>query len=147
MKLYRSIGDEEFFSLLHGDSIEGRYCNFKKNENVLDKEDIGSVVCFFVDKIRWKDAKHTFFLEVEIPDEELIFGTGIYYAAKSLGKTKTWTGRNGHCKYEFKEAYAKKYNVSNIKAIYFGNRFANWFREETLFPWINKNNITILEQI
>lgn len=144
MRVYRSIGDSELQKLMNEEIIEGKYCSFKPSENIIKTNDLKSAVCFFTERFRWKDAEHKIFLEVEIPDKELSFGIGIYYAAKNLMKTKTWSGRRGSTRYELNEAYTKEYDSSNVRAIYFGDRYANWFQEKVL-EWAKKYGILVLE--
>lgn len=148
MKLYRSIGDEEFVTLLQGRDIIGKYHSFNEREHIIktnNAESLGNVVCFFTERIAWKDRYHKIFIEIEIPNEKLYFGTGIYYAAKSLEKTKIWSGRRGNIRYEFQEAYVEKYNSSNVRAIFVGNRYADWYIKKYVLPWAKKNGIIVLE--
>ena len=149
MKLYRSIGTKELDILMAGKEVNGQYNSFNFREHIIktnDAERLENIVCFFTDRIRWKDAEHYVFLEAEISDKELTFGIGIYHAAKSLAKTNTWSGRWGNTRYEFQEAYINKYDESNITAIYIGDKYADWYVEKYIVPWTKKNGIILLEK-
>lgn len=115
MLLYRSIGTREFNALLSNKIIEGKYNLSKEKQSSFDEE--GLYVCFFEDEYWWLDSRHKVCVNVDIPEEELKEGIGVYYASKNMAKTHIWSGRSGNECYELKERYAKSYSLNNVVAI------------------------------
>lgn len=144
MTLYRSISPTELKLLIIKDKVNGNFPCSKEEQTTCNED---NVVCFFVDKNFWRDSWHNIFLEVDIPEEELVFGTGTYYAAKNFAETHIWTGRRGHVKYELKEAYSKTYSTSNVKKICVNHSLSVVDKENYLYPWIEKNNIKLVSDM
>lgn len=115
MLLYRSIGTREFNALLSNKIIEGKYNLSKEKQSSFDEE--GLYVCFFEDEYWWLDSRHKVCVNVDIPEEELKEGIGVYYASKNMAKTHIWSGRSGNECYKLKERYAKSYSLNNVVAI------------------------------
>ena len=115
---YRSIGLAEFEELLEGNKVQGRYNNENEKQN---NSNIKNVVCFFKDKIMWRDSAHCILIECKFSNEEISeSGTGQYWAAKNFKDTKIWTGRRGNTNYELDEIYVKEYSLKNVINIYGG---------------------------
>ena len=141
MLLYRSIGEKELRNLFQEDSkILGQYnCKIEGQNNC----NSSATCCFFVDEILWKDANHRFMIVVDIPEDYLTFGIGTYFAAKSLAKTKIWSGRDGSEIYKLREAYINSYKISQVKEVYLFDYFANHFIESSLRPICDKYGIKL----
>lgn len=130
MLLYRSIGTREFNALLSNKIIEGKYNLSKEKQSSFDEE--GLYVCFFEDEYWWLDSRHKVCVNVDIPEEELKEGIGVYYASKNMAKTHIWSGRSGNECYELKERYAKSYSIDNVVAISLPNYVESslkWYKE------------------
>lgn len=115
MLLYRSIGVREFDTLLSNRIIEGKYNVSKEKQSSFDED--GLYVCFFEDEYWWLDSRHKVCVVVDISEEELKEGIGVYHASKNMAKTHIWSGRRGSECYELKERYAKSYSLDNVVAI------------------------------
>lgn len=141
MLLYRSIGEKELRNLFQEDGkILGQYnCKIEGQNNC----NSSATCCFFVDEILWKDANHRFMIVVDIPEDYLTFGIGTYFAAKSLAKTKIWSGRDGSEIYKLREAYINSYKISQVKEVYLFDYFANHFIEGSLRPICDKYGIKL----
>lgn len=113
MILYRSIGIEEFNTLLRDGKCDGRYNAFKEEKSTCKQR--GLVVSFFVDDVWWVDHSHNILLVLDIHDSKLSFGYGEYWASKDFNKTHIWSGRRGSAHYRVKEAYASSYNLTDVR--------------------------------
>lgn len=140
MKLFRSIGTEEFLSLISNGMIHGKYNCITEQQNDCDMK---GVCCFYVDEVMWIDKKHRFLVVVDIPEEELCFGNGTYFAAKDFAKTKVWSGRNGNTKYSVREAYCDSYSLSQVKEIFLFGHYTNTFVKESIIPVCEKYGISV----
>lgn len=130
MLLYRSIGGNELYVLLSKGIIKGQYNLSKEKQSSFDKK--GLYVCFFEDEYWWLDSRHKVCVIVDIPEEKLKKGTGIYFASKNMAKTHIWSGRRGSECYELKERYAKSYSIDNVVAISLPNYVESslkWYKE------------------
>lgn len=141
MLLYRSIGEKELRNLFEEDGkIFGQYnCKIESQNS----HNSSATCCFFVDEILWKDVNHRFMIVVDIPEDCLTFGTGTYFAAKSLAKTKIWSGRDGSEIYKLREAYINSYKISQVKEVYLFDYFANHFIDRSLKPICDKYGIKL----
>lgn len=142
MIVYRSIGESELFTLINGSTVKGQFDCYKEVQCSSRRK---NAICLFTEKIRWYDKAHCFFVVLDIPKEKLSFGKGIYYAAKTFATTKVWTGRTGSVTYELDEAYTNSYSIKNVKGIYLGNRYANWYREKVINPLLEKYHLKVLK--
>lgn len=142
MLIYRSIGERELFQLLNGNIIYGQYDCSAEKQNSSKKT---NAICCFVEKYFWKDSKHKFFVILDIPNNQIELGKGIYYASKNLSKTKIWSGRKGNTVYEIQEAYIDKYSYKNVCTIYLGNYYANWYMNKHILPKIEKYNLNVID--
>lgn len=141
MKLYRSIGESELMKIIHHVPVRGMYDNAFDPQNT---SDLNNILCCFVEEIRWKDNEHQFFLELDIPEDRIQFGTGTYFVPKDMGKNKIWTGRRGSTKVELKEAYLDSYTVQDIiKISGIFDQYANWFYNENVKPLADEYHIVI----
>ena len=112
---YRSIGDSELDILCNNETVVGRYNNSTEKQN---DSKATNVVCFFTEPYKWEDAAHYIHIKCQFNKNDIVdFGTGIYYAGKSLGKTKVWTGRRGKTGYKIDEFYVSSYNIDNVVAV------------------------------
>lgn len=118
MILYRSIGIEEFKSLLNNEKILGKYDLSKEKQST---SNLKNVVCFFTDEYWWIDKKHTIGLKLDIPSNRLQFGIGTYYAPKIFAKTRVWSGRRGTETYKLREAYTPYYSIDDIIGVSINN--------------------------
>lgn len=140
MILYRSIGEKELNKLLREVTVRGMYDCHTEGQNSVSCD---NVVCCFTDKFRWKDKDHLFFLTLEIPEEDCIFGKGHYWISKQAIKEKVWTGREGSENFEIKEAYIDHYGIQNVKEIDGLDHYAKWYIEEQIKPIAKKYNIKV----
>lgn len=108
---YRSIGEKELYKLLNGETIHGQFDNSAERQNESNEKD---VVCFFTKPYAWHDKRHQFTIKCKLNPDKLSYGSGVYYAAKNLDKTKIWTGRRGKVEYNLDEIYAKSYDINNV---------------------------------
>lgn len=136
MLLIRCIGIYEFYELLKGNNIQGRY----NIGNEVQSTGVGNnKVCAFVDEVYWLDKKHKMVAILNIPEDRLSFGTGDYWAAKSFAKTHVWSGRKGSVQYFIREAYFDSYNITDVVSLslpFHTDRYMTMYREV-----LNKYNI------
>lgn len=144
MILRRSIGDTEMWALLSGDTIQGRFeCN-KNSQCGLRKK--GKYICFFVDDYWWIDNnEHRFCITVDIPEDKLIFGEGIYYAGASMKKTHIWSGKRGNEAYYLKEAYVKSYSIKDIISFAIDDDSYNQETYNHIIEKMKKHNVKIVD--
>lgn len=114
IECYRTIGQDEFFDLVDGKDIIGRYSNSSEEQNT---SNVDNVVCFFKKPILWLDKKHEFTIKCLFKDTEVADqGQGKYYASSDFSKTNVWTGKRGKTEYNLDEVYVSKYNIDNVVA-------------------------------
>lgn len=144
MILRRSIGDTEMYALLHGDVIKGRYNIANEGQSSCHKK--GNFVCFFVDDYWWIDTKsHRFCITVDIPEDRLSFGEGIYYAAASMAKTHIWSGKRGNELYVLKEAYVKKYSIKDVVSFAIDDDTYNQETHDWVINRMKEQNVAIVD--
>ena len=113
---YRSIGLSEFYELLDNREIMGKFSNSEEKQN---NSNLDNIICFFKDKIMWKNVNHEILIKCQFNEKDIIdFGTGQYWASKDFAKTKVWTGRRGTVSYNLDEFYVKKYTLNNVIGFY-----------------------------
>lgn len=143
MLLHRSLGLGEFYSLINGEKILGKYNLKKEAQNSYSKD--GLFVCFFEDDYWWiGGSEHSICVIVDIPESRLKKGTGTYWASKNMAKTHIWSGRRGDELYELKERYAPYYSLKDVKSISLPD-----FAEHALTHYreiLSQANITIMER-
>ena len=118
MKVYRSISRTEFARLMLGIPITGIWNASRFHPECSYSGYFGGVVCAFTDKIQWKDSDHSIFLELDIPETNIVQeGTGTWMMPKSFATTKVYKGRAGDEKHELGEVFFKEYDIRNISKI------------------------------
>lgn len=129
---YRSIGLAEFQELLLGHTIKGKFNNSTQDQN---NSNLDNVVCFFKNKIIWKDSQHEILIKCQFNSDDVLGnGIGDYWASKDFATTGVWTGRRGKTNYKLDEFYVKEYNLHNIIGFYGG-------RDQTISNYLdNKFN-------
>lgn len=144
MILFRSIGLDEFSRLFDEQTIHGKFdCSQEKNNSSNCK----NVICCFSKKFYWKDKRHKFLLELDIDRDEIkSYGQGTYAISEQCKKSRIWTGRTGKERICLDEVYIKHYSIQNVKKIYLGYYFANWYLE-TLKPQLDKFHIETIHPI
>lgn len=140
MKLFRSIGTNELMQLINGSTVHGRYnCEGEKLNNC----ELKNMCCFFVDEVMWKDKQHSFLVVVDIPEEDIYFGNGIYNATKNFANTKVWSGRWGDSQYSIREAYCDSYSLSQVKEIYLFGHYTSSFVNDVIMPKCNEYGVVL----
>ena len=140
---YRSIGREEFYKLIEGDTIEGAFDNSTEKQNT---SEASGVVAFYKEPYKWSDARHNFFIKCRFNLDDVVdSGTGTYFASKDFGKTKKWTGRRGNTEYKLDEFYVSSYNLSNVIAFDYSG--LDLFNDEFNSQYTNKLKSLGIEEL
>lgn len=142
MRLFRSIGELEFKALLLDGHIHGRFDCSKEGQT---SSNLTHCLCTFTEPYRWDDAAHELFITLEV-GKNLIKGKGkgTYYAAKSFGDTKVWTGRRGSVEYILDEVYLSQYSLEDVVSIEgIKSKYANHYIYDTIMPVLGLHNIEI----
>src|SRR5574344_654305 len=141
MKLYRSLSVNELDRLLKDGTVAGRYnlSTEKQSTGVLPQ-----AVCFFAEEepFWWMDSVHKVFVIIDIPESECTFGSGTYFAARDLAKSRIWSGKKGKTEYHIREAYLDHYSLKDIAAVSLPN-----YTYRALRPYVEllqKMNIRIM---
>ena len=114
MRCFRSISKDELAKLMLGIPITGKWNKGHHSECGYSGY-WGSVVCAFTDEIRWADGDHSFFVELEIPDNRIVErATSIWMMPKTFAKTKTYSGRSGSEQHLLSEVYFKEYDLRDV---------------------------------
>lgn len=109
---YRSIGDAELESLKSGKVIKSKY---PLSSEPLSTGFSDNVICFFRDRISWKDKDHKWLITAKLNNNQIDHGgTGTYFVPEIFNKTKVWSGRRGNNKVDLSEIYAISYNMDNV---------------------------------